>query len=77
MDSNIKPLELIGGEDGWIKVRVNLSKLNVLDKLENQIRIYITRRVGMDNLRNLKIGYEGNDVIENKFTLAIRYSKPD
>jgi hypothetical protein len=52
MGANIKPLELIGGADGWIKVRVNLSKLSALDKLENQIRLYIARKVGMDNLRN-------------------------
>jgi hypothetical protein len=31
----------------------------------------------MDNLRNLMIGHEGNDFIENKFTLAIRHSKPE
>lgn len=73
---NLPPMDLFYGQGVWKRARVHIKKLADLDKLERQLRNYVDRKIGINNLRNIKMGTEGNDVIENLFTVAFRVSVP-
>jgi hypothetical protein len=72
--ARIDPLNISYGFDTWVYIKVNQKKLFSLDRLEEQLRKFVERKIGKNNIRNIKLGYDGDDIVQQKFTVAIRRS---
>lgn len=76
----MKPLlisELTGLAKEWMFIRVNQEKIQDGERLRQSVERFVFRKCGKGwRVRSMQVGYNGDDLVMNKFTIAIRFFLP-